>query len=451
MIFFPIGESTSASMCFERTVADGSVSFDSAFGGRKPLHRQWLLTTSVASWEEGRRKNLENQKCRSNSRPRVLHAVKEWLPGTENWCFGIVSKVPGDEVHVVSRKFLPNSPWRQDFHFHQWPLIPLENRVRSPRLALWNRFAKLTYRWQTLAMAESLRGRVDLLHAHFSHVGWDYLPLAKRLGVPLVVSFYGYDYDKIPNDDPKWVRRYQDLFRAAAAIFCEGGHGVSLLRAKGCDSSKLHVARLGVDVEGIRFLGERPTGRPLRLLQLARLTEKKGHADAIRAIAMASKEIDLEFTIVGGDADVRAADLAGLCSDLGVSDRVRFETGVDFRRLHEYLAGFDLFLHPSRMARDGDCEGGAPVVLLDAQAVGLPVVSTRHCDIPDEVVDGVTGYLSAEGDVASLARSIVGFARLDEAVKREVRLAGRRHVEKDFDSTKNGMAIGEIYQRLVYG
>ncbi len=61
---------------------------------------------------------------------------------------------------------------------------------------------------------------------------------------------------------------------------------------------------------------------------------------------------------------------------------------------------------PVATLKDMDCEGGAPVVLLDAQATGMPVISTTHCDIPDEVVHGETGLLSPEKDVGALAELI---------------------------------------------
>lgn len=384
-----------------------------------------------------------------SSRPiRVLHAVQNWLPTTENWCYRTIASVPDVETHILARVFAQGSIWNDRFKAHNWPFRDISNPAARLSPRIWNRLQREMMPLQIEMLARSLRGHVDLLHAHFAPVGWEHISLARKLRVPLVTSFYGYDYEKIPHDDPRWNGRYRQLYKAAAAIFCEGEKGIRHLIAQGCPSGKLNVARLGVDIDSIEFRGDRSIGVPLRVLQLARLTEKKGHRDAIHAVAKAAREVAINFTIVGADADVTQEDLRKLAVELGVGECVHFEERVDFQRLHEYLAGFDLFLHPSRTAKDGDCEGGAPVVLIDAQAIGLPVVSTFHCDIPDEVIDGSTGFLANEGDVDALAAAIIRFARMDRGAIFEMRRAGRRHVEEKFDSARNGKIVGALYRRI---
>ena len=382
---------------------------------------------------------------------RVLHAVKNWLPSTENWCYRLVSEVPDVEVHIISEEFTPGSVWRNGFHNYRWPVSRFSNPNGIFALRLWNLFERLTHNLQARMVAHQLRGRVDLLHAHFAPVGWECIPLAKKLGVPLVVSFYGYDYDKLPNEEARWNSRYSSLFNAAASVLCEGANGIRLLSDRGCELGKLQISRLGVDVRTIPFPETHTRNIPFQILQLARLTEKKGHVDALRAVALASKNIDLEFTIVGSDADVRRNDLRDLASSLGIADKVKFVERIDYGALHSYLATFDVFLHPSKTARDLDCEGGAPVVFLDAQAVGLPVVSTLHCDIPDEVIDRRTGFLSPEGDIAGIAESLRQMATMDDATYEQFRREGRRHVQEFFDSTSNANDVGKFYAQAIAG
>ena len=66
---------------------------------------------------------------------------------------------------------------------------------------------------------------IALVHAHFAFNGYKYISLAKRLNVPLIVSFYGYDYDYLPKQNPKWLEKYQQLFNFADAFICEGNFG----------------------------------------------------------------------------------------------------------------------------------------------------------------------------------------------------------------------------------
>ena len=77
----------------------------------------------------------------------------------------------------------------------------------------------------------------------------------------------------------------------------------------------------------------------------------------------------------------------------------------------EMLYQADLFLSPSITASNGDTEGGAPVAIIEAGASGLPVISTRHADIPEVVLDGHTGLLSPERNVHGLVAAICCLAR----------------------------------------
>jgi len=71
------------------------------------------------------------------------------------------------------------------------------------------------------------------------------------------------------------------------------------------------------------------------------------------------------------------------------------------------LAAATVLIHPSRTAVDGDSEGGAPTILLEAQAIGTPIVSTRHADIPHVAPEGPGVYLCRECDVEALGDALV--------------------------------------------
>ena len=75
--------------------------------------------------------------------------------------------------------------------------------------------------------------------------------------------------------------------------------------------------------------------------------------------------------------------------------------------LIQRLAAASVLIHPSATAADGDSEGGAPTILLEAQAIGTPIVSTRHADIPNVVPGGVGVRLCNEHDVEALADALV--------------------------------------------
>ena len=116
----------------------------------------------------------------------------------------------------------------------------------------------------------------------------------------------------------------------------------------------------------------------------------------------------------------------------GLSHRVRLLGYVSRGELRRQAHLHDVFLAPSITAVDGDSEGGAPVTIIEMSASGMPVVATTHCDIPQVVVDGVTGLLAAERDADGLADRL-GCLAADPDLRAAMGAAGRRHVADKFD------------------
>jgi colanic acid/amylovoran biosynthesis glycosyltransferase len=123
---------------------------------------------------------------------------------------------------------------------------------------------------------------------------------------------------------------------------------------------------------------------------------------------------------------------------------VTFEGHVPYSKHLEALRGSDIFLAPSTVGSDGDTEGGAPVALIEAQAAGIPAVATRHCDIPEVVLDGRTGVLVAEKDAGALAAAIAELLRRPETWP-EIGREARRHIEEEFDVKRQVAKTEELY------
>jgi colanic acid/amylovoran biosynthesis glycosyltransferase len=132
-----------------------------------------------------------------------------------------------------------------------------------------------------------------------------------------------------------------------------------------------------------------------------------------------------------------------------LDSQVEFIDGIDFSKLHSFLKPYHIFIHPSRYGMLGDSEGGAPVVLLDAQATGLPVLSTMHCDIPEEVIHEKTGILVPEGDVNGLADAIERFYHMGAVEYDCFSMNARKHIEKNYDSVDSGKRLREVYESII--
>ena len=107
-----------------------------------------------------------------------------------------------------------------------------------------------------------------------------------------------------------------------------------------------------------------------------------------------------------------------------------------------------IFLSPSVTAKDGDTEGGAPVTIIEMVASGMPVVSTTHCDIPEVIENGVTGFLAPERDVDKLVshiRWLLGNSNSWETMLR----SGQEKIIKEFDVRVQADRLGCLYRDIL--
>lgn len=386
---------------------------------------------------------------------KVLHVFDRYLNHTMNWAYQLMKHTPGVEVSVSAPVIIRNRFFDPAFHIYipSYQQVLSENEWQIGWKVKMRSFlaARVTGAYQRQVYRILREQGIELMHAHFAQAGCRVMEVAKKSGVPLVVSFYGYDYEWLPYHRPRYRKLYQRLFSEAAAFICEGNHGAGVLAGMGCPPEKIHVVHLGIDPEVVPFHRRNHLPGSLRLLQAATYREKKGQLDTLRAFQKALGDCpDMSLTLVGEAAGVKLKKtIDDFIADKGLSDKVRQLDFVDSARFYEFVRDFDVFIHPSCYTDDRDCEGGAPVVLLDVQATGMPVISTTHCDIPEEVVDGRTGILSAEKDIAALAGAIGRFYKMDAPTYQAFSENARRHVEAEYDIRQSGRQLYALYQKFT--
>lgn len=381
--------------------------------------------------------------------PTILHCFGEYLPTTQNWAFRLISNIPGCRQLVASHDFLDNAFFTADVEYLRPPISIPQERTVGRRLHAT--LVKIATRIYPIYLRHRLmHRRIDVLHSHFANIGWRYRRLADRLGAIHVVSFYGWDYEYLPTVHPEWKALIQRLFNEADVLLCEGPHGASVLSRLGCSEDKIRVCRLGVEPTKIPVHHRTKSPGELSLLQVASLREKKGHAHTIRAfIAAAEACPGATLTLVGSGDRAILNDLESCIAAAQLQDRIFLWPEIDFSTLHEFMRQFHVFIHPSIRSSLNDCEGGAPIVLLDAQATGMPVISTRHCDIPEEVTDGRTGILVDEGDLRGLSDAISRFYSMSQSEYDEFSSRARTHVVSNFASAECSAHLAEIYSEAL--
>jgi colanic acid/amylovoran biosynthesis glycosyltransferase len=274
----------------------------------------------------------------------------------------------------------------------------------------------------------------DVLHAHFGPVGAmvEELRGAGVVAAPLVTTFYGYDVSRTP------ASAYRRLFSRGDAFLVLGESMRRRLLAMGAPPERVHVHPLGVDLSRFTPSGEPARdGATLELLSIARLVPKKGIEYALRAVAVVARaRPNVRYTIVG-DGPLRG-ELESLARELDLGSAVRFTGWLTEPEVLAVARGTDLLLAPSVTSTDGDAEG-TPLAIVEAAAMGLPVVASRHAGIPDVVNDGESAILVEERDVDALAAAIDMLA--DPALRRRMGDAGRALVERrhDIDALNRGL------------
>lgn len=391
---------------------------------------------------------------------KALHLFNSYLPQTENWAYNLIGALNDCEIHIAAKNYLKENFYRSDFHFvdNYFDEFDKMNRRLGKQKAM-DVFKKMIIKLLPLAFGTvenqfvkySKKNKIQLVHAHFADIGWEFRKVAQQLKVPFVISFYGWDYEKLPYTKPEYKARFQELFKLADAFICEGSHGASILERYGCPKEKIFVVRLGLNAETIPVLSRDKTANQLRLVQIASFTEKKGQRYAIEAVALLAVACpNIRLTLIGNNRDPKQKTiLEELVIKHQIQDKVEFLPAIDYQELYKTLGNYDVFIHPSCYAADRDCEGGAPVVLLDAQATGMPVLATTHCDIPDEVVHEQTGLLSPEKNIIALAENIKTFYQMNSEEYQTFVVKARRHMEQQYDLKKNARALETVYHQII--
>jgi colanic acid/amylovoran biosynthesis glycosyltransferase len=307
------------------------------------------------------------------------------------------------------------------------------------------------YRATTWAPAANRWARtVELIHAHTGNAGIHAAALARRAGVPLIVSFYGKDVTAAISrtrwNPSYWhyVARQQQLFRRADRILVLSEQMASDLLAQGAPAAKLQKLPLGVDLS--RFTSaraERSAEQPLRVLMVGREVEKKGFDDGLRACAVAAAQgARLAITVLGTGGPLRQ-NLRDLAHHLGLP----VAWPAPSTPVAAAMAEHDVLLVPSRTAQNGDKEG-TPTVICEGSAAGLAVIATRHAGIPEQVDDGDSGLLAAERDVTRLAQHLIRLGRQPELV-RQLGQAGARKMAMNYSMEAHGSKLSAIYREVL--
>jgi len=277
-----------------------------------------------------------------------------------------------------------------------------------------------------------------LIHSQFSGITADLAGIAARtVGINWTCSVHAHDIYCIPAG----VTRRR--LRTAAGIAACSQQVADATAAAGIPAEQIKVIRHGLPLNDFRVNTIQPDEF---IFTACRLTEKKGLDTLIRAYALlVERGVKIPCLIAGTGPDL--IKLKKLCAALKISDRVLFKGWQSQEETRNHIRNAILTVLPSRRTRNGDRDGIANI-LVEALALGTPVITTTASAASEVITDGTNGILVEPDNHLALADAIEKTIR-SKTLRTQFARAGRKTAESFFDGAANIHHLEELFASAV--
>ena len=312
---------------------------------------------------------------------------------------------------------------------------------------LWPEFLQYTtdlgvsdrYVAQSVMLTYVLRAAgITHIHAHFANMPTLVSMLASRL-MGITYSVTAHARDIYLTDQRELTECIRNAEFVTTCTMANKEHLAALVDE--ATAERIHLVYHGVDVERFSPRERAPRSGRLRILSVGRLVEKKGFPTLLQACGLLRDQgLDFECQIIGEGGERELME--NTIRELNLQELISMPGAMSQERLVEEYHEADVFCLPCQVLENGDRDG-IPNVLLEAMAVGLPVVSTAISGMPELVTSGVSGYLVTERDPVALAESLSALIK-EPAHRERVGAAGREAVIRSFDASKHIHRMAEL-------
>lgn len=348
---------------------------------------------------------------------------------SEAWLYRQATMIDQLEVHVLCYRHqnpldYPAGPCRMIELYPSRGLVSrglrrlrraIKKRVLSPEnfflndfdVSIWNR-----------AMAT----RFDTCLVHYGTMATKFADRLVNSNIPYAIHFNGFDLSEKVLDS-EYVRKLRPALESASALIVVAHYMRDWLIHQGVEPAKIKYLPYGVPLDQFQPAPKHPES--CQFLMVGRLTPKKAPTATLRAFAKCHAQCpDTRLRIIGDGSLL--AECQQLVDKLKLGPAVEFLGAQPGGVVQKELAAADVFVQHSITPESGDREGW-PVAIAEAAASGLPVISTRHASIPEQVVEGETGFLVEEHDWESMSDYMVELAR-DPAKRVAMGAQARKHI-----------------------
>jgi glycosyltransferase involved in cell wall biosynthesis len=353
---------------------------------------------------------------------------------------------PEVEKFIHRAHFLPFISWpilRANFHY----------MMRRPRAyfrmlaeVLGGTFGSANFLFGALGVLpksvrfayEMERSGVNHVHAHFAtHPAVAALIIHRLAGIPYSFTAHG-------SDVHVERRMLEQKIRAAAFVVSISSYNKNLMIEE-CHSpvrDKIHVIHCGVDPDFFSPREKRLESRPVQILCVASFEAVKGHEYLVSACRLLKKQGVYFKCHFVGDGPIRDQVEAQI-REAGLNDRIIIHGPLPRTEVIKLLEACDIFALPSVLTKNGKREG-IPVVIMEAMACGVPVVSSQLSGIPELVDHDVSGILVTPRDIQGLANALQRLSA-DEGLRERMGVAGREKVLREFNLRSNAAQLGKLF------
>ena len=287
-----------------------------------------------------------------------------------------------------------------------------------------------------------IRNHIEAILAHYGPVGLSMIEVSIKAGIPLHVYFHGYDVYR-SSELKSYGKNYAQIFKHATTLFAVSKDMVKKLKKMGASPTKIIYNPCGADTDLFKPINA--SANPPIFISVGRFDDTKNHSATIRAFKLVNNQYpETRLKLIGDGKNLNKCKK--LVKELALFNKVDFLGVLSHEAVATEMAKARVFVLHSVTTADGDKEG-APVSIMEAGAIGLPVVATKHAGICDIIAENETGFLVNENDIEGMAHCMKLFIE-NPLLTEEMGTKATQRINKHFSLKRN---VSIIWQALDAG
>lgn len=368
---------------------------------------------------------------------KVLHILDSYLPETMNWIDSILQSTGSNCEHHIAARYHIN-----DYKL-KYPMVPgsLTSTYPVPN------YNKVLCSLLDLSSSSRLynyvnRESIDIIHFHFANTAIRQIHLIEKLKIPVLISFYGFDYEYLVKNKSGTLKAYQNLAHLGCRFIVEGRYSRNVLLEYGIPSRQISILHLLFSRNGI--LKPINWQSPIRLIQAASFTEKKNQLALLEAlqdrhagrlkIVMIGEPVDKNYY-----AEIQKLLVKKVNHSIRILDKMTPDCYLKHLMKHHFAVNL------SKHSKSYDTEGGCPIFIKDSLNLAKPVISTSHCDIPESVIHGFNGYLTDATNLKAIEDTLDKVLKLSQKAYNGLCINAFQSVNVNSLNNITGEELNNIY------